>query len=224
MSYFGFAYGTSPSNAQLFAKAMNCERMTGIYPDGGITSIQDEFGNDVEALVDGAFLAAAVAGRDTSPAFDVAEPLTNKPIVGFKRLARRMDSVTATQTANAGLTVLEEQSAQAIIKMGLTTDVSSVLSRTPSVIRIKDFVQKGARASLRPYVGQKYLAQRTGDIETSLGSYLGSLFQAEIITAYTGVTATPDAADPTIVRVEAYYSPVLPIEYIVITFNLRSSI
>jgi hypothetical protein len=198
--------------------------MIATYPDGGVTTITDYLGNETEYLVDGSFLAAAVAGRDVSPAFDVATPLTRKPIVGFKRLFRNMDSVTKAQTANSGLTVLEEQSAGILIKFGLTTDLSSVLTRTPSVIRIKDFVQKGTRQILDPFIGQKFLTQKTKEIEQTLGSYLGSLQSAHIITGYTGIKATVDSSDPTIVNVEAFYSPVLPLLWIVITYNLRSGV
>lgn len=224
MSYFGFPLGTTPTQAQVIARSMNSMRMTALYPDGAITTIPDAQGNDIEYLVDGAMIAAAMSGRDTSPAWDVAEPIDRKPIVGFRRLYRRMDSVTSAMTANAGITLIEEQSANMIIKMGLTTELTSVLTRTPSVVKILDFVQKGSRASLRPYIGQKFLSEKLGDIETTLTSYLGALRQANIITAYQGVKATPDANDATIVNVEAFYSPVLPLQWIVITFNMRSSI
>lgn len=223
-SYFGFANNTSPETAQVYARSMNSERMIGVYPDGGVITLTDELGVSVEYLVGGEMLAAAIAGRDTSPAFDVAEPLTRKPVVGFTRLYRRMDSVTSAQTANAGLTLLEEQPAEIQIKFALTTDVSSVLTRTPSIIRTKDFIQRGARAILDPYIGAKLLTQRISEIEQTLKSYLSALQQAQIITAYTGVKAEQDENDPTIVNVVAYYSPVFPLLWIVITFNLRSSV
>ena len=224
MSYYGFPIGTTPSSAQTQARAMNSELMVALYPDGAITTIQDDFGNDIEYLVDGSMLAAAVAGRDVTPAFDVAEPMTYKPIVGFRRLYRRMDSVTASITANAGITLLQEEAAQMKIRFALTTDLTSVLTRTPSVVKIKQFVQRGSRAALQTYIGQKFLAQKTNEIEKTLGSYLQSLKQGSIINAYTGVKAKPDANDPTIVRVEAAYSPVFPLLWIVITYSLRSSI
>jgi hypothetical protein len=222
MSYFGFANNTSPSSAMTYAQSMNSERMTGIYPDGGFMPITDELGNSIDYLVDGSLLAAAIAGRDTSPAYDVAEPLTRKPVVGFSRLFRRMDPVTQAQVCNSGITLLEEQSAGILVKMDLTTDVSSVLTRTPSVIRIKDFVQKGTRSTLAPYIGMKYLPSRAGEVETSLSSYLSSLVKAQIITAFTGVKAEPDPNEPTTLNVVAYYSPVLPLLWILVTFNLRS--
>lgn len=223
-SYFGFPLNTTPTTAQVVARAMNNELMVGLYPDGAITTVTDALGNDVEYLVDGAYLAAAVAGRDTSPAFDVAEPLTGKPIVGFRRLFRRLDTVFSAQTANVGITLLEQFAAGIEIKFALTTDISTVLTRTPSVIRIKQFVQRGARAILKPYIGSKQLLQRKTEIERTLKSYLAALLQAKIITGWTNVKAQLDPNDPTIINVEAYYSPVFPLLWIVITFNLRSNI
>jgi hypothetical protein len=224
MSYFGFPINTSPTAAQTYAKSIASERMIAVYPDGAITTFTDALGNSTEYLVDGAFLAAALAGRDVSPAFDVAEPITKKPIVGFTRLFRNLDSVTSAQTANAGITLIEEVASGMDIKFGLTTDISSVLTRTPSVIRTKDFVQRGVRSILTPYIGTKLLVQRVSEIESTITSYLASLQTAQIITAFANVTAAQDAADPTIINVSASYSPVFPLLWIVITFNLRSSI
>jgi len=222
MTYFGFPINTSPTIAQAYAKSMASERMIAVYPDGGVTSITDYLGNEVEYLVDGSFLGAAISGRDTSPAFDVATPLTRKPVVGFNRLYRRMDSVTSAQTANAGITLLEEQAAGIVIKIDLTTDLTSVLTRQPSVVRIKDFVQKGTRNALNGYVGQKFLVEKLGQIEKTLTSYMSALKQAQIIADFSGISAKPDPNDPTIVQVEAYYSPILPLLWIIVTFNLRS--
>jgi hypothetical protein len=224
MSYFGFATGTSPSSAMAYARALANERMIGIYPDGAITTIVDELGFETEYLVDGSVLAAAVAGRDTNPAFDVATCLTNKPIVGFTRLYRRLDSVTSAQVANSGLTLLQEKAANILIKYGVTTDTSSVLTREPAVIRIKDYIQKGTRNALEPYIGQKNLSQSVSNIKQTMSSYLTSARQAEIIKSFTGVKVYEDASDPTIIHVEAYYSPVLPILWILITFNIRSGV
>jgi hypothetical protein len=224
MTYFGFANNTTPSAAMVYAQSMNNERMVAIYPDGGIVTLTDELGNNVDYIVGGDLLAAAICGRDTSPAYDVAEPLLRKPVVGFTRLFRRMDPVTQAQVCNAGVTMLEEQPSGILVKMDLTTDVSSVLTRTPSVIRIKDFVQKGTRSALASYIGTKFLPSRTSEIENTLKSYLSALQGAQIITAFTGVKAVPDANEPTTVNVEAYYSPVLPLNWIIVTFNLRSRI
>jgi hypothetical protein len=223
MSYYGFAVNTTPSQAMAYAQTMNSERMIAIYPDGAIVTLTDELNNSLDYLVDGSFLAAAVAGRDTIPSYDVAEPLDRKPVTGFTRLYRRPDPVTMSQVANAGITVLEEQPAGVIVKMALTTDVSSPLTRTPSIIRVKDYVQRGARSACGTYIGSKFLASRTTEIETTLKSYLSSLVKGQIINSFRDVKATPHPTDPSTVNVVAYYMPVFPLLWILITFNLRSS-
>jgi hypothetical protein len=53
---------------------------------------------------------------------------------------------------------------------------------------------------------------------------LKQLVAAQIITAYTGVKAKVSEDDPTVAEVEAAYQPVFPLLYIVVTFNLRSSL
>jgi len=58
----------------------------------------------------------------------------------------------------------------------------------------------------------------------SLTSMFNSLVQAEIVGAFTGISASVDPDDPTVLRVEAYYQPIFPLLYIVVTFNLRSRI
>ena len=60
-------------------------------------------------------------------------------------------------------------------------------------------------------------------IEGQLSTTLKALKNAEIIAAFTGIQART-TADPTIVEIEAFYQPVFPLLYIVITFNLRSNL
>ncbi len=68
----------------------------------------------------------------------------------------------------------------------------------------------------------KFLGGVLGDIERTLKTTLRGLVSAQIIAKFASVKATPDPVDPTAVQVEVAYSPVLPLNYIVITFNLRS--
>ena len=47
------------------------------------------------------------------------------------------------------------------------------------------------------------------------------LVRKEIIAGYTGISANVNPDDPTVAEVEAYYQPVFPLLYLVVTFNLR---
>jgi hypothetical protein len=169
-------------------------------------------------------LAAAVAGTRVSPTVDVATPWTNSRIFGFDRLARPLDAVQQNQVAVKGVTVLENINSVIRIRQGFTTDMSNILTKTPTVIQIADEVQKQARATLDRFVGVKFLPGITSQIEGQLSSTLKDLVQAQIITGFTGVSARVSPDDPTVCEVTAAIAPVFPLLYIVVTFNLRSSI
>lgn len=224
IGFIGFASGTVPSTAQAVAKGLLSNRIIAVYPDSAVITLTNELGEAFETLVDGTFLAAAVAGAVVSPAVDVATPYTRRIIQGFTRLPRIMDPVEANQTATSGITVLEELEPFIRIKQGLTTDISTILTRLPTVVQIADFVQQQSRNALDVFVGTKFLSTRTNEVEVSMTALFKSLVQAEIIGAWTGISAEIDPDDPTILRFEAYFQPIFPLLYLVLTFNLRASI
>ena len=106
----------------------------------------------------------------------------------------------------------------------MTTDPSTVLTREPTVIYIKDYVQQQIRANLDNFIGIKFLPTVIQDVETTIDGMMNQLINNQIITAFTGTSATQDQNDPTILNVETYYSPVFPLNWIVVTLNLRVSI
>jgi hypothetical protein len=224
MGFIGFASGTSPTTAQAVAKSLLSNRIMAFYPDSAVITLSNELGESFESLVDGTFLAAAVAGASVSPAVDVATPYTRRRIQGFTRLPRVLDPVEANQTAVAGVTILEDLDPLVRIRQGLTTDMSTILSRLPTVTQIADFVQQQSRSTLDSFVGTKFLASRTNEVEVSMTSLFKQLVQAEIVGAFTGIAAAVDPDDPTILRFEAFYQPIFPLLYLVLTFNLRARI
>jgi len=220
----GFASGTSPITAQTVARGLNSSRIIALYPDSSVITLTDELGQSVESLVDGSFFGAAVAGAVVSPAVDVATPYTRRRIQGFTRIPHILDPVEANQTAVAGITLLEDLDPIIRIRQGLTTNMTSVLTRLPTVIQIADFVQQQSRAILDSFVGTKFLASRTNEVVVSMTGLFRSLVQAEIVGAFTGMTANIDVDDPTILRFEMYYSPIFPLLYLILTFNLRARV
>lgn len=224
MGMIGFASGTSATTAQSVARGLNSSRIVAYYPDSSVITLTDELGQSFESLIDGSFFAAAVAGAVVSPAVDVATPYTRRRVQGFTRIPRILDPVEANQTAVAGVTLLEDLDPIIRIRQGLTTNMTSVLTRLPTVIQIADFVQQQSRAILDSFIGTKFLASRTNEVVVSMTGLFRSLVQAEIVGAFTGMTATIDQDDPTILRFEMFYSPIFPLLYILLTFNLRARI
>jgi hypothetical protein len=100
--------------------------------------------------------------------------------------------------------------------------MSSTLTREPTVTTISDQVQQSVRAALTQFIGVKYLNTVLGDIERVVRTTMRGLVQAEIVASFTGVKATPDATDPTAVQVELAFIPILPLDFIVVTFTISS--
>ena len=217
------ASGTRPSDVATFAQGLRSSRAVLIYPDSAVVTLTNELGNQESFLVDSTYLAAARAAVAVSPQYDVAEPLTRKSIVGFNRLTRFLDEIDKNNLAIAGVTVLEDANQVIRVRHALTTNVDNRLTAEPTVTAIADFVQRRARATLDRFIGTKFLISRAQDVESTLTALLNSLVESTIIKSFRNVTAEPDPNEPTALRVSAEYAPILPLNYIVITFTLRAN-
>jgi len=153
---------------------------------------------------------------------DVATPYTRRRIQGFTRIPRILDPVEANQTAVAGITLLDDLDPIIRIRQGLTTNMANILTRLPTVTQIADFIQQQSRINLDAFIGVKFLASRTNDVNVTMTNFFKNMMQAEIIGAFTGISSTIDVDDPTVMNFEAYYQPIFPLLYIVLTFNLRA--
>lgn len=225
MGFIGFASGTSPTNAQSVTKSLVSSRIVAFYPDSSTITLTDETGAAFNSIIDGTFFGAGVAGVVVAPSIDVATPYTRRRVQGFTQLNVSLDPVTANQTAVAGVTLLDDLGNGFLrIRQGLTTNMASVLTRLPTVTQIADFVQQQSRAVLDNFVGLKFLSSRTNEVVVTMTSLFKSLVQAEIVGAFTGMSANIDPNDPTVLDFTMYYSPIFPLEYLVLTFNLRANV
>lgn len=224
IGFIGFASGTTPTSAQTIAKSLLSNRIIACYPDSAVITLQNELGETFETLVDGTFIAAAMSGAVASPAVDVATPYTRRQVQGFTRFTRILDPIQSNQTAISGITLFEDLDPLIRVRQGLTTDMTSILTRLPTVTQIADNVQQQSRSALDTFVGTKFLSSRTNEVEVSMTALFKQLVQAEIVGAFTGIAANVDPDDPTILRFEAFYMPVFPLLYLVLTFNLRARI
>lgn len=223
-SVIGMAAGSLPDDAKTLSQALGHTRMRLVYPDIFTLSLQDANGNIEEQLADGPMLAAMLIGSTVSPNVDVATPWTNRRLVGGTQLGRILDAVQQNQLAVNGVTILEDQPPFFRVRHGLTTDMSTVLTKTPTIILIADEVQQQARNTLDQFIGIKFLPGVLTQIEGRLAMMFKGLVKGQIIAAYTGITATVPADDPTVAEVEAWYQPIFPLLYIVVTFHLRTSL
>lgn len=220
-AFIGFAVGTEPQDAAIFAKALGYSRIVAVYPDGAIITLTDERGVASEFILDGSYIAAALVGLNVGTTYDIAEPMTRKSISGFTRLVREMDDVEMDETASAGITVIVNEAGIIKVRHALTTDMSNPFNKAPNVVGIMDEVQMQARAALDRYIGTKFLPDVPGKVVGTLASTMSALKDAEIISDYANITATPSDTDPNYLVAQAFYKPVFELSYIRVTFNVR---
>lgn len=221
-SIFGFASGTRSDQALAIARTAGSTRVRFVYPDIASVSLTDVLGNTKTYLVDGRYLAVAAAAATTSATIDPATPWESRQLYGFVSLNRRLDAVTANQIAVGGITVLENRPPFIKIRHGLTSDVSNVLTKTPTVIQIADEIQKRVRATIDPFIGAKFLPQIIGQIEGRLSEMFKNAVQEQLITTFTGISVETDPTDPTAIIVNAFWQPVYPLLYVQCTLRVSA--
>ena len=219
----GVAVGTTASGVSAIAQGLHSELMIVIYPDSFVITVTDTVGNSTEQLVDGSFCAAAVAGSTCNPSIDVATPLTRRSIQGFTSLGTILDPTTANQVAVNGVTIIQQVASGLQIRQGLTTNLASVITRTPSVTLTIQYVQQTMRNTLDPFIGNKLVNQTITNINNQVVGMFGQLIDRQIVQSVSGISVSTSPTDPTIVLVEAIYVPVFPLEYIVATLQIQVS-
>jgi hypothetical protein len=217
----GTAIGTTPTGVQAIARGLQSELVTLVYPDSFVLTIQDDAGNLTDRLIDGTYIAAALAGSTCSPAVDVATPFTRRQLLGLKSIGRILDPTVANQVAVAGVTVIEQLDANIRVRHGLTTRLDNVITRTPSVQLTIQYVQQVLRATLDPFIGTKFVSTIPKQVEQAVSAAFQRMINAQIVTNVAGIVASVDAEDPTVLRLEAIYVPVFPLEYIVTSLSVR---
>lgn len=218
----GMASGTTPAEVRNLADSLNSFRMQVIYPDSAIVALEDANGVEIQYAVDGTYVAAAFAGLRSFPDFDVAEPMTRKTIAGFVRLGRQLTRPEQDQTILSGVTVLRDLATSLQVIMSVSTDMSTVLTRSPNIIGADDLLKQTLRVALDTFIGRKFLASVLGDVEDAVGAVLSSFVTSELIAEYQQISAVQDQNDPTILRVSFAYLPIFPLNWIEVTLQLQS--
>ena len=218
----GFNAGTTPAQAGTTAQTIGDQRVRFVYPDMAILTLTDVLGSEQEHLVDGTFMAAALAGSIASPNVDVATPWTGRRLVSFKQLGRTMDIVAMNQLAVKGVTILEDRTPFLRVRQGLTSDMTNVLTKTPTVILIADEVQRRCRAALDTFIGVKRLDTVLTQVEGRLARVMQGLVAEQIISSYQNISANMDPDNPTSASVTCMYVPVFPLLHINVKFSLSA--
>jgi hypothetical protein len=140
------------------------------FPDAAAATI-----GGLETLIDGFYLNAAIVGMMGQQ--PPQQSFTNFPMAGFTRVLGSNDTFTEKQMnimAAGGTYIIEQSVAGGPLtsRMALTTDLTSIETRTDSITKVVDFVAKFLRTGLKNFIGRFNITQGFLD---SLGSVLQGL-------------------------------------------------
>ena len=223
IGFIGYAIGTTPATARQIARSIKSERVIAVYPAGAILSI-DIDNTTSEFAVGGEFLAAAMAGMSTDPSIDVATTLTRRSMVGFNRLVARFDDPTMDQMAADGVTLLIENNGAFTVRHYLTTNPSNPITKEPTNTTITDYVRKGIRSALDPFIGRKNLGALVNDVTVVMNSLMKSYVKQEIIEGYKNLDVQRDINDPTVLNVTVAFKPVFSLLYVNVTLKVTTKL
>jgi hypothetical protein len=175
--------------------------------------------NNITLILDGSFLAAAVAGLLSS--YDAAEPATRKGLTGFLGLGLSLSRSDMNDMASSGITVIVNDRGKLRVRHGLTTDTTSAETQEISVVRLIDYTSETVRAALESvYVGKKLLRESTDEIASTTNVLLKRLIEDRIIYNAKNIRAKIDDTEPRQVNVKFDLRPIYPLNWIEITIAI----
>lgn len=205
------------------ARNMNSKRMMMMYPSSAVMNvIESESNAFARAIVPGFYYAVAIAGLASRADLLPSDPLTRKTLTGFADGGRPRNRLALNEIANQGLTIIEKEDPVFRVRHALTTDTSDPLNKEPTATFISDYVQIIARKVNEKFIARPFINSILGEIETVFSAMLNFLQRSGIIVAYRDLEVRQAEDDPTVILVSVGYIPVLPINYIFVTFNLQS--
>lgn len=175
--------------------------------------------------VDGFYLAAAMAGRIARNR--VARGLTKQSLNSFTGLpatvAQGMTKTFRDNLSRSGVCVAEiSQANQLVVRHGLSTNPTSVLTQEISLTRVGDtllqMVQGGMDSS--GLIGEPINSEMTTSVKSALIGLLERAVSDEVIVSYANVLVRQQSTDPSVIEATFSYKPPIPMNYITVKFSV----
>lgn len=175
----------------------------------------------LEQQLEGFYMCAAIAGMIGQQ--PPQQSFTNFPMTGFTRAVGSNDFFTEKQLnviAAGGNYIVgqDAKSAPLTARMALTTDMTSIETRTDSITKVVDFTAKFMRRGLRSYIGRYNITQGFLD---SLGhvvqGLLGFLTEIGVLIGAQLNNVVQDEAAPDTVLIDVTLDVPFPCNYIRLT-------
>lgn len=194
-------------------------RVWSVFPDMCSATI-----SGVQQEIDGFYMCAATAGM--IGAQPPQQSFTNFPITGFTSVIGSSGTFSQSQmnimAAGGNYIIVQDAAGLPLYsRMALTTDMTSVETRTDSVTKIVDFVAKFLRTGLKNYIGRFNITQGFLDsLGHVIAGLLGYLSDSGVIIGATLNNLVQDTTEPDQVDVDVTLDVPLPCNYIRLTLTI----
>jgi hypothetical protein len=174
-----------------------------------------------EIDVGGQYATAAIAGMWAGR--EVAFPLTGATVAGFTGINDKRTSAERALDSNAGLLVIEEKSKGTLsVRHSVTTAIGDVNWREGSVVRAKFHMAERVGSGLQGLIGTVAApAVAASIVRSAVAGVLEQLVVEQVIASYQDVKARSLTGDPTTIEVRFAYSPLYPINNILVIFTVN---
>lgn len=219
-------YSETDLSQESLAGSLDSKRMVLMYPHN--LSMFNASTNQITE-VSGGYLAAATCARlSTLP---IAQGVTKQALSSFQGLPtairQKMTKSYKDLLSGSGISVAEiDRLNRLSIRHGVSTDMSAVNTREISLTRIADtlyaMVQLGMEAA--DLIGQPIDAEMSMRVKAALSSILEQARLSEVIVDWTDLKVrqqTPLSGDPSVMECKFAYQPAVPLNYIVVQFQLN---
>lgn len=127
------------------------------FPDRAAASL-----DGLEQIIDGFYMNAAIAGMIGQQ--PPQQSFTNFPMTGFTRVLGSNDTFSERQlnimaAGGTYIIIQDAQGAPLVARFALTTDLTSIETRTDSITKVVDFTAKFLRKMLRTFIGRFNITQ-----------------------------------------------------------------
>jgi hypothetical protein len=224
-AYFGYQFSASDGDADtlvttLASKATNFNSQYAVICSPRLQMFSQK--GDLKTF-NGTYTAAFVTGMIAN--FPVGEPITNKTVSGIVSVSTVFKNRQIITLLDAGVLTIERLPSGIFrIVQGITTWITddNFNKKEISVGLASNFVAKNCRSTLSTFVGKKNSPFVLQTIKGALIQILKDLESQEVIVGTTEFPAFRNiiiSADGDIVRISFECSPVLPINYVLITVH-----
>lgn len=177
--------------------------------------------NGVSQIIDGFYMNAATVGAIGQQ--PPQQSFTNFPITGFVSVEGSNDTFSESQLdvmagGGAYIFVQDGPSTPIYARMALTTDLTSIETRTDSVTKVVDFTAKFMRSSLKNFIGRFNITQGFLDsLGTTIQGLFGFLTETGVLIGGTLDNVVQDENNRDTVLIDTTLDVPIPCNYIKLT-------